>query len=191
MNTQIIYLNGADPQKKCHNGCGLFATVIIEFPNGNSNYHCGNLRCIKCRAPGCTSCALTRTHYCRNCGDGDSDHRSSNCPFVVRHRDMISERPNYPIDPMAPAYAIVRQRLAKPAYAMAACQIGMNEGEAMVLQRGVGPGQAYVMTGSNGGIIAGVAPFASSHGVMWSQSGFRPAPTNITPQGGPLFYIPR
>ena len=34
----------------------------------------------RCRAPGCTVCKPGYAHYCRICGDGDSTHRSANCP---------------------------------------------------------------------------------------------------------------
>ena len=45
-----------------------------------------SLRGGACRVSGCTSCKPGRSHYCKVCGDKDSEHRSSVCP----HRHSVS-----------------------------------------------------------------------------------------------------
>jgi len=41
------------------------------------------IRIIKmCKAPGCNKCKPGQTHYCYNCKNNDSNHRSNNCPSL-------------------------------------------------------------------------------------------------------------
>jgi len=160
-------------------------------------------------------CELHQHHTCRCCGARDSGHRTADCPskcnihncelrvfghspYCQHHQPVTVQRAHTPVTvqrahtPLTVQRAhtpVTVQRPAAPVYANVARQIGMNPVEAMILQRNVRPGQAFVMAGPTGGAF-GVAPLPIRHGVMQPQPGFRPAPTNITPQGG-VFFLNR
>jgi hypothetical protein len=127
------------------------------------HHHCNHQHNnqIRCKARKCT--IIHATHYCRICYATDSNHRARDCP---QNAQQIG----------GPR---VVQTLATPAYARAAQQIGVSDVEAMILQRGVMPGQAYSITGPRG-VVIGVAPNQATLGVMRPRSGLRPAPTNLT-----------
>jgi 8-oxo-dGTP pyrophosphatase MutT (NUDIX family) len=54
---------------------------FLKINNLNNNNFIGGTMSKRCRVLYCTDCKPGFTHYCRECNDRDSDHRSSDCPF--------------------------------------------------------------------------------------------------------------
>ena len=54
----------------------------VTSGSGGSGGTSSSSRGNKCRVAGCTYCKPGRSHYCKVCGDADSDHFSSNCPHA-------------------------------------------------------------------------------------------------------------